>query len=72
MMQSPIPEDEVKKQAAYQAVDKHIKSGMVVGIGSGTTIGAFIVSIELFSSDTPLFIGLCFVFRISFCRGTFG
>ncbi len=30
--------DEAKKLAAYKAVDEHVKSGDVVGVGSGSTI----------------------------------
>jgi ribose 5-phosphate isomerase A len=30
-------QDELKKQVAYQAVDDYVKSGMVVGLGTGST-----------------------------------
>lgn len=30
-------QDELKKQVGYKAVDDHVKSGMVVGLGTGST-----------------------------------
>lgn len=30
--------DEAKKLAAYRAVDEHVRNGMVLGVGSGSTI----------------------------------
>jgi ribose 5-phosphate isomerase A len=31
-------QDELKRQAAYKAVDDHVQSGMVVGLGTGSTL----------------------------------
>jgi len=47
-------QDELKKQVGYKAVDDHVKSGMVVGLGTGSTaafavdrVGELIASGEL-------------------------
>jgi ribose 5-phosphate isomerase A len=34
---STVSQDELKKQVGYQAVDDYVKSGMVVGLGTGST-----------------------------------
>lgn len=34
---SPPSQDELKKLAGYKAVDDHVRSGMVVGLGTGST-----------------------------------
>ena len=31
------PQDELKKQTGYKAVDDYVKSGMVVSLGTGST-----------------------------------
>ena len=34
---SAVSQDELKKQVGYKAVDDYVKSGMVVGLGTGST-----------------------------------
>jgi ribose 5-phosphate isomerase A len=34
---SDAPQDELKKLAGYKAVDDHVRSGMVIGLGTGST-----------------------------------
>lgn len=34
---STLTQDELKKQVGYKAVDDYVKSGMVVGLGTGST-----------------------------------
>jgi ribose 5-phosphate isomerase A len=36
-MNGMSPTDQAKKLAGYKAVDDHVKSGMVVGLGTGST-----------------------------------
>lgn len=36
-MSSAVSQDELKKQVGYKAVDDYVKSGMVVGLGTGST-----------------------------------
>ncbi|XP_004288176.1 PREDICTED: probable ribose-5-phosphate isomerase-like [Fragaria vesca subsp. vesca] len=35
---SILTQDELKKIAAYKAVDQHVESGMILGLGSGSTV----------------------------------
>eukprot|EP00434_Breviolum_minutum_P021697 symbB.v1.2.019152.t1/scaffold1555.1/size186957/6 len=32
-----VSQDELKKQVGYKAVDDYVKSGMVIGLGTGST-----------------------------------
>jgi len=36
-MQATLSQDELKKMVGYQAVDNYVKSGMVIGLGTGST-----------------------------------
>lgn len=36
-LQMALSQDELKKQVGYKAVDDYVKSGMVVGLGTGST-----------------------------------
>merc|ERR1719327_2265878 len=36
-MAEALTQDELKKMAGYQAVDDYVKSGMVIGLGTGST-----------------------------------
>ena len=36
-MSTKLSQDELKKQVGYKAVDDYVKSGMVVGLGTGST-----------------------------------
>ena len=37
MSETALSQDELKKQVGYKAVDDYVKSGMVVGLGTGST-----------------------------------
>jgi ribose 5-phosphate isomerase A len=37
VMQATLSQDELKKQVGYQAVDDYVRSGMVIGLGTGST-----------------------------------
>lgn len=37
MRMSTVTQDELKKQVGYKAVDDYVESGMVVGLGTGST-----------------------------------
>lgn len=37
IMSAAVSQDELKKQVGYKAVDDYVKSGMVVGLGTGST-----------------------------------
>ena len=37
MATAGLSQDELKKMVGYKAVDDHVKSGMVVGLGTGST-----------------------------------
>jgi ribose 5-phosphate isomerase A len=37
MAEAALSQDELKKQVGYKAVDDYVKSGMVVGLGTGST-----------------------------------